>query len=271
MAVVVAISLLAVLLAVFLVAVLAKNGGRKAVGWAVLLVVAVPVTLVALSLALIFYDAPLWAWAAVGACAIGVGVLFVLLGRSVHWKARPVAAAAALLLIATVLGTAFLMAVPLAPAPLLEARAQQIAEANDFAALLAPDEALLSSSGLPVNALPEPDGGLSVEYERFLLQERKADGPLTAEDLAALVAPGATPIRDRQPLPDDVVTGSQTVHGNPAIGADYVDVPPEAADKPGEGEHTTLLAFGSDRVEVILWSTTWYDCTPPGSARRCPR
>ena len=271
MAVVVVIALVALVAVILLIVFLAGRGGPRTVLWAVLLTLATPVTLAVLSLALLYYEVPLWAWVAVGACAIGVIALFVLLGRSVQWKAAPVVAAVALLPVAVVLGTLVLMVIPTAPTALLEVRAQQIAAANGFTAYLPPDEQMAVASGTPVNALPEPDAALSIEYERFLLQQRKADAPLTAADLEALVAPGATPIGDRQPLPDDVTTTEETVQGNPAIGAAYVDAPPEAMDKSGEeGEPTTLLVFGLDGVEVILWSTTWYDCTPDGKCTEMP-
>lgn len=270
MAVVIVIALVAIVAFILLVVFLAKRGGPRTILWALLLPAAATLTLVALSLAMIYYEVPLWAWAAVAACVIGLVVVFVLLGRSVQWKALPVVAAVALVPVAVTLGTLVLMVIPLAPTALLEARAQQIAEANGFTAYLPPDEQM-QADYQPVNALPEPDAGLSIEYERFLLQQRKADPPLTAEDLEALVAPGATPIGDRQPLPADVTTTDQTVQGNPAIWAAYVDVPPEAMDKPGEGgEPTTLLVFGLDGVEVILWSTTWYDCTPDGECTEMP-
>jgi len=269
MAVVVVIALVALVALILLIVFLAGRGGRRTALWAVLLTLSAPVTLAVLSLALIYYDVPVWAWAAVGACAIGVIALFVLLGRSVKWKAAPVVAAVALLPVAVVLGTLVLMVIPTAPTALLEVRAQQIAQANGFTAYLPPDEQM-QADYQPVNALPEPDAGLSIEYERFLLQERKAEGPLTTEDLEALVAPGATPISDRQPLPDDVTTSEETVQGNPAIWASYVDMPPESIEKPEEGEPTTLLAFGLEGVEVILWSTTWYDCAPNGECTEMP-
>lgn len=269
MAVVVVIALVALVALILLIVFLAGRGGRRTALWAVLLTLSAPVTLAVLSLALIYYDVPVWAWAAVGACAIGVIALFVLLGRSVKWKAAPVVAAVALLPVAVVLGTLVLMVIPTAPTALLEVRAQQIARANGFTAYLPPDEQM-QADYQPVNALPEPDAGLSIEYERFLLQERKAEGPLTTEDLEALVAPGATPISDRQPLPDDVTTSEETVQGNPAIWASYVDMPPESIEKPEEGEPTTLLAFGLEGVEVILWSTTWYDCAPNGECTEMP-
>lgn len=269
MAVVVVIALVALVAVILLIVFLAGRGGRRTALWAVLLTLSAPVTLAVLSLALIYYDVPVWAWAAVGACAIGVIALFVLLGRSVKWKAAPVVAAIALLPVAVVLGTLVLMVIPTAPTALLEVRAQQIARANGFTAYLPPDEQM-QADYQPVNALPEPDAGLSIEYERFLLQERKAEGPLTNEDLEALVAPGATPISDRQPLPDDVTTNEETVQGNPAIWASYVDMAPESIEKPEEGEPTTLLAFGLEGVEVILWSTTWYDCAPNGECTEMP-
>lgn len=269
MAVVVVIALVALVAVILLIVFLARRGGRRTALWAVLLTLSAPVTLAVLSLALIYYDVPVWAWAAVGACAIGVIALFVLLGRSVKWKAAPMVAAVALLPVAVVLGTLVLMVIPTAPTALLEARAQQIAQANGFTAYLPPDEQM-QADYQPVNALPEPDAGLSIEYERFLLHERKAESPLTAEDLEALVAPGATPISDRQPLPDEVTTSEEAVQGNPAIWASYVDMPPESIEKPEEGEPTTLLAFGLEGVEVILWSTTWYDCAPNGECTEMP-
>lgn len=269
MAVVVAIALIAVVASILLIVFLANRGGPRTVLWAVLLVVAETISLAVLTLATLYYEAPLWAWAALGACAIGVIVLFVLLGRSVKWKALPVTAAVALVPVGAILGTIVLMMVPLAPTALLEVRAQQIAEANGFTALLPADQEM-QADYQPVNALPEPDAGLSIEYERFLLQERKAEGPITAEDLQALVAPGATPINDRQPLPEDVTTTEETVQGNPAIWASYVDMPPEAMEKSEEGEPTTLLAFGLDGVEVVLWSTTWYHCTSDGECTEMP-
>lgn len=268
MAAVVAIAFVAVAAVIFLVIFLARRGGPRTVLWSVLLILAVPVTLAVLSLALLYYEVPVWAWAAVGACAIGVITLFVLLGRSVQWRALPVVASVALLLASVTLGAFALMIIPTAPTALLEARAAQIAEANGFTVLLPPGEQM-QADYQPVNALPEPDAGLSIEYEHFVLQQRKADGPLAATDLEALVAPGAS-IGDRQPIPEDVVTSALTVRDNPAITAEYVDVPPESTGKPGEGERTRLLAFGLEGVEVVLWSTTWFDCTSDGECAEMP-
>jgi hypothetical protein len=269
MAVVVALVLFALVLLALLIAFLAKRGGPHTVLWAVLLVVAVPLSLVVLSLALIYYEVPLWAWAAVGVCGIGVIALFVLLGRSVKWERRPVLGAVALLPLALIAGTAMLLFIPMAPTALLEARAQQIAESNGFTALLPPDQEM-QVGYQPITALPEPDAGLSIEYMDFLLQERAAAGPITAEDLEALVAPGATPISGGRPIPDDVTVSEQTVQGNPAIWASFVDMPPETMDKPGEGAPTSLLAVGLEGVEVILWSTGWSDCTSDGACTEMP-
>jgi hypothetical protein len=269
MAYVAVIGLVAIVAFILLVVFLAKRGGPLTVLWALLLPSAATLTLVVLSLASVYYVVPVWAWAAVGACVIGLVVVFVLLGRSVKWKAAPVVAAVALVPVAITLGTLVLLVIPLAPTALLEVRAQQIAEANGFTALLPPDQEM-QVSYQPVNALPEPDAGLSIEYVDFLLQERASAGPMTAEDLEALVAPGATPISDRQPLPDDVTTSEQTVQGNPAIWASYVDIPPEAMEKPEEGEPTTLLAFGLEGVEVVLWSTTSFDCASDGECTEIP-
>lgn len=130
MAIVVAVALIALVALILLVVFLAKRGGPRTVLWAVLLVVAMPVSLAVLTVATLYYEAPLWAWAALGACAIGVIALFVLLGRSVKWKALPVTAAVALVPVGVIMGTIVLMVIPTAPTALLEVRAQQIAEAN---------------------------------------------------------------------------------------------------------------------------------------------
>lgn len=271
MAIVIAVGIIGLVVLVLLVRYLATRGTPRTLLWAVLLILGVLLTLIVLSAATVYYVMPVGWIVALVACGAGLIALVVLTGRSLTWKPLPVLATVALLAGAVVLGTVMLMFVPSAPIGLLETRAQQIAEANGFTALLAPDEAMATWTGLPVNALPEADPGLSVEYERFLLQQRKADGPLTAEDLEALVAPGATPISGLQPIPADVTTSEQTVQGNPAIVAEYVDVPPEALDKPDEeGEATTVLAFGLDGVEVILRSTTWYDCDPVGECTENP-
>lgn len=257
---IVVIALAALLAPVLLVVLLARRGGPRTVLWAVLLVVAVALTLGALSLAMLYYQAPVWAWVLVGGCALGVVVLFVLLGRSVGWRPLPVAAAAALIPFALALGVVVLMVVPLAPTAVLEARAGQIAAANGFTALL-PQGQAMEASYQPVNALPAPDAGLSIEYADFDLQERATDGPLTAQDLRALVAPGAAPVSGGPIIPGDVVLTDRTVRGSPAVAAELVDVPPESLGKADEGEPTTMLVLGMDGVEVLLRSTGFADCS----------
>jgi hypothetical protein len=221
---------------------------------AVVFIAVVFIAFVASMLAPIFYRIP-------SGVVAGLVVLWVAAGLAAAWLVRALDRGAktyarvAGMLIATILAaTALMMVSPLgAPVALFEVRAAQIAEASGFG-LLVPEGAEMITDYLPVTALAAPDAGVSIEYERFTLQERPAKGEAAEADLRALVAPGESPLGQAEVSRDASVT-ALTVKGRPAVGVTFVQVPKEAAVKPMSSADTaTVLVCQVDGVDVRLES-----------------
>lgn len=191
-----------------------------AAGFAVAAFVAVYV----LNLATVNYTMPVgWTAALVAAVVLPVG-LFWLTGRRVGWKRPAILMLIGILIASVVLFVvlAFTDVMGAAIQPLFRARAQQIATAQGFIALLPPDEDMDTTSGRPVDPLGSGPGGaartgLWMSYERFRLEERKSEGVLDDAALRSLVTPGAEPV-EGVGIPADATVTTLQVKGVPAIG-----------------------------------------------------
>jgi hypothetical protein len=121
---------------------------------------------------------------------------------------------------------------------------------------------MVTDQGRPVDPLEAPEAGLSVQYERFFLQERRASGLLDEAALRALVPVGEDPMRWHRPgIPADAVYTVTSVSGRPALAVEYryqAD-----AGKPGSETTTArLLVFEIDGVEVRMLSESHLQYQP---------
>ncbi|MRR12819.1 hypothetical protein EG835_10240 [bacterium] len=162
-----------------------------------------------------------------------------------------------------------LIAVPLGGLfmPLFEARAQQIAEANGFDALLPTDVEMNLDAGLPVDETERGDG-LAIGYDRFTLAQRAATGALGYEYLEARVEPGQYPVGDIGPgsaIPQDAEYLELEVDAAPAIGVSYRAVTEEKADDLTGTDSVNVLIFERDGVEVVLYSQGFMEYQSDGS------
>jgi len=235
-----------------------RSASWLAAGFAVASIVAVSV----LNLATVNYTMPLgWIVALVAAVA-GVVGLFWLTGRRVGWKRSALLRLLGILVACVVLFVvlAFTDLMGFAIQPLFRARAQQIATAQGFTALLPPDEAMDTTSGLPVDPLgPGPGGsartGLWMAYERFRLEERKAEGDFDEAGLRSLVASGSEPV-EGVTVPADATVTMLEVNGAPAIGVRLQTSPIGAGfEKSGvPNVPVTVLITTLDGTEVRISS-----------------
>jgi hypothetical protein len=221
---------------------------------AVVFVAVVAVAFVASMLAPVLYRVPAGVLAGLAAAWVAAGIAAAWLVRALGPAAKTYARVAGMLLATVFAATALMMVSPLgAPVALFEVRAAQIAEASGFG-LLVPEGAEMVTDYLPVTALAAPDAGVSIEYERFTLQERPAKGEAAEADLRALVAPGESPLGQAEVSRDASVT-VLAVNGRPAVGVTFVQVPKEAAVKPMSSADTvTVLVCQVDGVDVRLES-----------------
>ncbi|RJQ51635.1 MAG: hypothetical protein C4521_12120 [Actinobacteria bacterium] len=201
----------------------------------------------------VYYVKPIgWILAAAVSVAAAAAALFVTLGRGVRWKPPRVLALMGLGLVSTVLFGILAMALSGVVDPPLPyaTRARQIAEANGFEVLMPPGERLQTES-LPIEPLPAPDAGVSLAYEHFMLEERKAGSGS---------AKGAFDVRLRTMLTaeaDEVEVTTATVLGAPALCAEYRAAPPEGAQGAAYApkfQRETVLIFELRGVEVRLRS-----------------
>jgi hypothetical protein len=204
------------------------------------------------SLASVYYATPASWIAAIGLSGLAVVILFGLVGADVGWRPLVAVALVGLSVVTFVLVLALgLNGVLPGSQPstqLLDVRAAQIAQADGFTVLI-PASQSFQTDGLPVDALPAPDKGVSLSYERFTIEERKAGtGQATGslEDRLAAAFPG-------RPSKTNVTT--PTVQGQPAVTAEFDFLPETGADfsRPTT-EHGALVIFVSGRVEVRLMS-----------------
>ena len=251
----------AVLLAgvtVALVLAIGKNTGdarSRVLALAVSVVALTAFDIIITNLFSIYYTRPLWATALLAAGWIGLFAVIIVLTRAIRPYGGKVFLLGSLLLATLVCVVTFLISSPFgAPVGLFMTRAGQIAEANGFTALVPADEELDVSAGLPVDGLPAPEAGLRMDYERFTLQQRRADSPMSESDLKALVALGETPL-GMTAVTDDAEISVVSVNGRPAVTATFSSTPPEASSKPGEARGTvTVLVTEIDGVEVRIES-----------------
>jgi len=139
------------------------------------------------------------------------------------------------------------------PTGLIETRAAQIAEANGFVALLPEGERMVSDY-MPVDAIDETDVVLTVEYEDFMLHERKAATPMDEDDLRALLSSGSRPVGWAE-VPRDAEIEVLDVNGRPALGATFLWTPAEGEFKglPGDSR-VSVLVLEVDGVDVRMES-----------------
>jgi len=259
----------AMIFLVFVVGRYSTSGDRSASWLAAGLSVAAMVALGVANLASVNYTMPVgWIAALIGAAAAVVG-LFWMTGRRVGWK-RP----AVLILVGLLLASVALFVV-LAIAglggsaiqPLLRARAQQIATAQGFTALLPPDKEMDTTSGRPVDPLgPGPGGpprtGLWMAYESFRLEERKAEGALDEAALRGLVTSGAEPV-DGVTIPADASVSLLEVKGAPAIGVRLETSPIgagfEKSGVPDVPVTVLITTMGGTEVRLSSWGGEAWD------------
>ncbi len=209
-------------------------------------------------LASITYIWPMSWIVGVSILAVGAVVLIVIIGRDVRFRPLRLVAVAGLVLMAAIMfGNLVSWNIEYAfTEPLYVTRAEQIAKANGFNALLAPDQHFAFDYGYLVGMPPGSKEGLQIDYEDApTVQERKASGASVAE-LKKLVEPGARPYGGDSDIviPADASVTTLTVQGQPAVAAEWTFIPPEAV-KPGAVQSVTnhVLVFELDGVEVRVF------------------
>lgn len=241
----------------------AKAGGPRTWLWCLLLGAVVAATLFVAQIVQILYR-PTAPWLiALAAGLIAAVALFIRIGADVSWRGARVAALAGMVLVVIVALGFTAVAMPAGDlfVPLFEARAQQMAEAQGFQVLLAPDERLFTEY-LPVTEAESADGGVQIEYERFTLLERAVDGSFGEEELHAVLAPGTEPLGPGSVrVEQDARYESAAVDGERALIATYADR--TTAEKGLLGiEEVRVLASVREGVLVIVYSHGWMDYQP---------
>lgn len=246
------------------------TGEPRVALWAALLVMATMIAAVLAQMASIYYKTPIGWIVAVAASLMVWVVLFWIVGAAVGWKVSHVVALVALVLLSFVALTVLMIAVPSGTllTPLFEARAEQIANANDFDVLLPVDAQMNTDAGMPVD--DTDDGtGVSVSYGGFVLTERKAASPLGRSDLKKLVSAGAKPVGDIGPgsaIPQDAEYTELEVDGSPALGVSYRAATEEKMDDLLGTDPINVLVFERDGVEVVLYSQGYLEYQSDGSS-----
>lgn len=261
--------------AIFGVVALAILAGAAALGWfvakggrsrtgllCVLLGVVIAATLFVLQIVQIQYrPEALWLVAlAIG--LIGAVTLFILIGKDVGWKGARVGALAGMVVV--VMAAFLFSAIAMPPGgffvPLFEDRAQQMAEAQGFDVLLAPDEQMFTEY-LPVTEVGSGDG-VQIQYERFTLVERVAERPATEGGLREALAPGTELLGPGSVRVEaDAKYEAVSIDGQLALIAEYKDR--TTAEKSSFGiEDVRVLAFAPDGVLVIIYSHGWMEYQP---------
>lgn len=230
--------------------------GRKRTTWlCVAFALAGVVGVGVLSIASVYYVMPVGWMVALGVAGLMVVILFVLIGTDVRWRLSRLLALVGVFIASSI---AFGMIAMIgiggdAIRPIYAVRAQQIAEANGFAALM-PRSHKLPTDFLPVEALPAPNGGVSFSYDGFTLQERKAPKPMTEMDLWKLVAAGTAPTGEATVAADAKIT-SLVVRGRPAVGVKFVYFPAGDYVSKSSGDTVTVLVLELDGVDVRFSSS----------------
>lgn len=241
-------------------------GDRRLMLWTALLALVTAIAAFLGQLASIYYKMP-WGWVVVlGAALLVMTSLVWLVGTSVEWKARRVAAIVGLMLLSLVTLTFVMIAVPFGAllTPLFDARAQQMAEASGFDILLPADLDMNTDEGLPVGATNDGEG-VSLGYKRFILTERRADGAVGYAELEELMAPGERPVGDIGPgsrIPEGAEYTELQVEGSPALGVSYRAATEEKIDDLLGTDSVSILAFERDGVLVVLYSQGYMEYQP---------
>lgn len=253
----IAIGVAALAAVIGLISFISRRSEKLTALWSVALVLSLAITSFMFNLASVYYTMPVGWIVALGASAAAMAALFVMVGKSVGWKAPKVVAVVGLLLASMVLSTLGLMAMPMGGLvkPAFEARGAQIAGKAGFKPLWVPD-ADFRLDYLPVDAVGDPVEGLSIAYDGFDIQERKADGELSGSDLEKIVAVGAEPLGVGLRVPSNVTYEELMVGDSSAIGAEFVVDPkgeaPTSASMPGKESVIRLLVFSKDGVDVRI-------------------
>lgn len=240
----------------------AKAGGSLTWLWCLLLGVIIGGTLFVAQIVQIQYrPTAVWLIALVVGLIAAV-VLFILIGKDVGWKGGRIAALVGMGLVVIVAFVFSAMAMPTGDlfVPLFEERAQQMAKAQGFEVLLAPDEQLFTEY-LPVEEVGSGDG-VQIQYERFTLVERAVDGALDHEGLREVLAEGTDPLSVGGPsVTGDAAYLDVVVSGTPGIVVEYKDR--STAEKGSLGiEDIRALALARDGVLVIVYSHDWMEYEP---------
>lgn len=232
---------------------LARGARPRAALWLALLAASVAIAAFLSQFAFIYHRMPV-GWIVVLALSAAVVIsLFVLVGRSLSWKAGRMIGVAGMLFVTLVLSAFVAMFMPGGERlePIFKTSAAQIAEDHGFTLLVPPDEEFIAD----YNPVTELKGeGVSLQYERFTLQERAADGPLGEEALRSLLAAGTLPIGEGSPpITDSAIYEVFEVAGSPAVGVEYEDL--MTAEKKNLGvEMVRVLVFERDGAEVRIFS-----------------
>lgn len=204
---------------------------------------------VTLNLASVFYRIPPAVIAAGVAVMAGLVVLFIVIGRSVAWRPTKVLALVGVMFASFITFAAFAMTGAGGDQwiqPLYRTRVAQMAEEMGFVPVLPADEPLITDY-LPITEVSDPSPGIKMEFQKFYMEERPAEGTGEAEELAETLAPGARPMEGCD-VPSKFATWwEHTVRGEPALAVTY-------ADTKGAGK-STVLVFVLDGVDVRMASS----------------
>lgn len=250
---------------VLIIRYVSAGGDSRTALWCVLLGLAAMVSSILGQIASIYYTMPI-GWIVIVAAAVLVTLaLFVLVGKSVAWQLPRVFGTAGFVVLSLAVLTVALIAAPSGRAltPFFEARAQQIAEANDFDVLMPAGAELDTDYGLPVGEADE--GGVSLGYKRFIIVERKAAGSPGYPELRDEVAAGTKPIGDVGPgsaIPGDAEYTELEVGDSPAVGVSYTAVTEEKLDNALGTDPIHILVFERDGVEVVVFSQGYMEYRP---------
>lgn len=257
--VVTTIGLLGLLAAVALIAFIgtgAQEGRRgRARGFAAGFVLALFALLLVGSYASLYWIMPVGVMVLVGVVALATLALLFLTGKEVIKRPSRLVGLAVLVPATLAMFFAVGMMTNVGGEAVLpfKVRAQQIARANGFVVLM-PSGQKLQLDSRPIDPLPQPDKGVFLAYEGFILEERKAEGPATEEGLTRTVRLAAA-LTPGKSAPEDAKVTTLTVQGAPAVALSYSYVPPESPVGAPTTETGTALAVVLGDVEVKLSSS----------------
>lgn len=237
-----------------------KGGTRLTWVWLALSALALVVGMQLLNIASIYFHMPVGWMIALGASALVVIALFAMVGKSLAWDKARTAAAAGVLVLALVGNTMLLMVSPAGKLydPFFEARSRQIANDAGFGVLL-PQGYKLQLDYMPIDPIGRDSvEGVSMRYEGFDIQERKADAELTTADLEKMLAAGEDPLGFDMRITSAATYEEFEVNGRPALGVEFSLDPkgnaPTGATPKGKQSVIRILAFSADGVDVRIKS-----------------